>query len=98
MKIDKLIIKANEIWGDEKLSEDEIAVRLGVVYGDICRYIRDKSDNKAVNEHKFKKELGNVIFSTIKWADQLGYSVEECLNLAIKAQTNFAKTRRSQNK
>jgi len=34
---------------------------------------------------ELKKELGNIIFSTIRWVDDLGLDVLECLDLAIEA-------------
>jgi hypothetical protein len=39
---------------------------------------------------QLKKELGNIIFSTIRWIDDLGLDVLECLDLAIEAQEKFA--------
>lgn len=39
---------------------------------------------------ELKKELGNIIFSTIRWIDDLGLDVLECLDLAIEAQEKFA--------
>ena len=45
-------------------------------------------------ERELKKELGNVLFSTIRWIDDLGLDVLECLDLAIAAQEKFAKSGR----
>ncbi len=38
--------------------------------------------------NELKKELGNVIFSTIRWCDD---EPEQCIELGIKAQKNFPK-------
>jgi len=46
------------------------------------------------NNRELKKELGNIIFSTIRWIDDLGLDVLECLDLAIEAQEKFAKSGR----
>lgn len=90
MDIKSLLEKSREIWGDEKLSLSEIVVRMGVVFGDICRWERNvKKDAGTHTENDLKKELGNVIFSTIRWCDDLGYDPEECIELAIKAQEKF---------
>lgn len=43
---------------------------------------------------ELKKELGNVLFSTIRWIDDLGFDPLECLDLAIEAQESFAKSGR----
>ena len=40
MTIKELENKAKKIWGDEKLPLAQIIVRLGKIYGDICRYER----------------------------------------------------------
>jgi hypothetical protein len=41
-----------------------------------------------------KKELGNILFSTIRWIDDLGLDPLECLDLAIETQEKFAKSGR----
>ena len=89
MDVQQLLKKAREIWGDEKLTLEEIIIRQGVAIGDIHRYARDKSEGKEVDEAELKKELGNIIFSTIRWCDDLGYSPEECIELAMRAQTEY---------
>lgn len=91
MSIDELLKKAREIWGGQKLTLEEIIVRQGVAIGDIHRYARDKSEGKEVDEAELKKELGNIIFSTIRWCDDLGYSPEECIELAQEAQIAYRK-------
>lgn len=45
-------------------------------------------------DQELKKELGNIIFSTIRWIDDLGLDVLECLDLAIEAQEKFAQSGR----
>ncbi len=87
MTIRELLKQAEEIWGDEKLSLAQIIVRLGKVFGDICRWERNApKDRERHSGEELKKELGNLIFSTIKFSRELGYDPEECINLAIKAQ------------
>ncbi len=92
MEIKKLWQLSREIWGDEKLSLSQIIVRLGKVLGDICRWERDAIKDKSVHtDEDLKKELGNIIFSTIRWCDDLGYDPEECVNIAIDCQKKFQK-------
>ena len=92
MQIKELLKKSREIWGDEKLSLAQIIVRLGKVFGDICRWERNEAKDKEIHtDEELKKELGNVIFSTIRWCDDLGYNPEECIELAIKAQERYRK-------
>jgi len=89
MNIEGLLAEAREIWGDQKLTLEEIIIRQGVAIGDIHRYARDKADGKQVDEAELKKELGNIIFSTIRWCDDLGYSPTACIELAKQAQSRF---------
>jgi len=48
---------------------------------------------KEHTDEELKKEMGNIIFSTIRWCDDLGYDPEECINLARKAQKDFSRIR-----
>ena len=98
-----LLVQSRQIWGDTRQRLPEIAVRLMVGVGDIARAARDgapapffdPTDEAAVERRKeLKKELGNLIFSTIRWIDDLGLDVLECLDLAIEAQEKFAKSGR----
>ena len=92
MEINELLHKAKEIWGNEKLNLSAIIVRLGKVFGDICRYERNApKDMGKHNDDELKKELGNIIFSTIRWCDDLGYDPEECIKKAIDCQKEFNK-------
>lgn len=62
------------------------------MFGDICKYARNERPTDAQNEAELKKELGNVIFSAIRWCDDLGYDPEECIGLAIEAQKDYPKS------
>ena len=90
MKVEELLDRARKIW-PETMSEQEIAIAMGVVYGDICRYVRDNSEGKNTDQAELKKELGNMIFSSIRWCDDFGFTPEECINLAIEAQEKYVK-------
>lgn len=84
------------IWGDHRLTLSQIIVRLGVGVGDLCRYERNaEKDSPARRPEELKKELGNVIFSMIRWCDDLGYDPEECIRLAQEAQKRFAAANRT---
>jgi hypothetical protein len=87
MEIKNLLNQDREIWGGQKLNLSQIIVCMGKVFGDICRCERD-----AVNDEELKKELGNIIFSTIRWCDDLGYDPEECISIAIDCQKKFQKS------
>ncbi len=90
MNIRDLLNKSREIWGDQKLNLSQVIVRMGKVFGDICRWERGAAKDKEVlTEEELKKELGNMIFSTIRWCDDLGYDPEECIEKAIESQKEF---------
>lgn len=90
MEIKQLLSEGKEIWKGEKLSLAQIIVRMGKVLGDICRWERNAAKDKDMHtDEELKKELGNMIFSTVRWCDQLGYDPEECIEIAKKAQRNF---------
>lgn len=92
MEIKTLLKASREIWGKENLNLSQIIARMGTVFGDICRWERNSpKDKKTHTDEELKKELGNMIFCTIKWCDELGYDPEECINLAISCQKKFKK-------
>ena len=88
-------------FGDSK----NTVIRRIVETGDLARVQRDAGDSPTGDDiptestgsftrRQIKKELGNVLFSTIRWIDDLGLDVLECLDLAIEAQEKFAKSGR----
>jgi hypothetical protein len=92
MNINELLQESRRIWGHEKSSLSEIIVRMGKVFGDICRYERDAPKDKAVHtKDELQKELGNILFSTIRWCDDLGLDPEACIKKAIDCQEKFKK-------
>ncbi|MDD4902369.1 MAG: hypothetical protein PHE24_04485 [Patescibacteria group bacterium] len=92
MEIKQLLKQSKEIWAEEKLSLAQIIVRMGKVFGDLCRWERNAEKDKAIHtDEELKKELGNVIFSGIRFCDDLGYDPEECIKSAIDCQKKFEK-------
>jgi hypothetical protein len=91
MEIKQLLAESNSIWKDKKCDLSQVIIRMGKVFGDICRYARNEKPTDALNEVELKKELGNMIFSTIRWCEDLGYDPEECVDLAVEAQKKFPK-------
>jgi hypothetical protein len=85
--IEEILSEGVRIWGDDNPSLSRIISCIGVIYGDICRQERSGSPNN----HELKKEFGNLIVSSIRWCHDLGFSVDECIKLAIKCQEGFIK-------
>lgn len=92
MEIKSLLQQGRDIWGDQKLSLGQIIVCMDKVFGDICRWERNAvKDKNTHTDNELKKEMGNIIFSTIRWCDELGYNPEECVKIAIDCQKKFKK-------
>jgi hypothetical protein len=92
MEISDLLNQSRQIWGKKKLSLSQIIVRMGKVFGDICRWERNASkDKKTHTKQELKKEMGNMILSSIRWCDDLGFDPEDCIKEALGAQKKFKK-------
>lgn len=94
-----LLVQGRQIWGENRHTISEVSVRLTVGVGDLARLVRDGTETeeneggyqaRQASMRDLKKELGNILFSTIRWIDDLGLDVLECLDLAIDAQEKFA--------
>lgn len=92
MEIKKLLKQARQIWGNQRFKLSQIIPCMGKVFGDICQWERNaKKDKKMHNRKELQKEMGNLIFSTIRWCDDLGFKPEECIKKAIESQKKFKK-------
>ena len=92
MNIKELLSSGKQIRWNEKLPLAQIIVRMWKVFGDICRRERNAvKDDIVHNDEELKKELGNIIFSTIRRCDDLGYDPEECIKKAMDCQKKFQK-------
>lgn len=84
-----------EIWGRKRMTFAEIVVAMGVVYGDICRQARWDQERGQHDSLELAKELGNMILSTIRWCDDLGFWPETCLQIALDAQRRYQEGERN---
>jgi hypothetical protein len=92
-----LKVQARQIWGNGELHKLQLAgvvIRLMIGVGDLARLARSSAPTLDEYQRELKKELGNIVFSTIRWIDDLGLDVLECLDLAIEAQEKFANSGR----
>lgn len=106
----QLLGAARSIWGPRPVDGTsrlpEVVVRLMVGVGDLSRIAREfgsctwevkgafELGDRVKARHEIKKELGNIIFSTIRWCDDLGFDVGECLHLAVETQRSFVQSGR----
>jgi len=87
-----LLQQSRQIWGKKKLNLSQIIVRMGKVFGDICRWERNAvKDKKAHTKKELQKEMGNMILSSIRWCDDLGFNPDDCIKEALNAQKKFKK-------
>lgn len=92
MTLSEMLSEGRRIWGTPKLAPTHIVTCMGVVFGDIARCVRDIPHDEHAMEN-LKKEMGNMILSTIRWADDLRMDVTEVVGLAVMAQEEKAKQR-----
>ena len=65
---------------------------MGKVFCDICRWERNvPKDHPMHTDEELKKELDNMIVSTIRWCDDLGYDPKKCIERDLKNNLIFKK-------
>lgn len=90
METKELLKQGREIWDPEKLTLGQIIPRMGKVFGDICRWERNAPKDKTTHtDEELKKEIGNMIFSSIRWADDLGYDRKNALYWRLRAKKSL---------
>lgn len=92
MNINELLAEERKIWGNDKQALEHIVVCMGKTYGDVAKQARNKLEKGTIEEAELKKELGNMVASTIRWIDDLDYDAEECLALALESQRAYKKS------
>lgn len=90
MDLSGILAEARGIWGPRRNNLQTITNLLGVVSGDLCRQARAQAEGRTVDKVSLKKELGNLIVSTVRWCDDLGFDVEDCVKVALGAQRAYA--------
>ena len=93
MQIKEILDESSLIWGDKKCDLSQIVIRMGKVFGDICRYARNERASDRATENDIKKELGNMIVSSTRWCDDLGFDPDECVAIALEAQKEYQKNK-----
>jgi len=89
--VSELLTLGREIWGEQRLTLQQIAVRLQVTVGDIARAARTEDEGQEINRAEVGKELGNLILSCIRWCDDVGIEPDLALVLATVAQRHYAR-------
>jgi hypothetical protein len=78
------------IWGQDRLTLEGVVVRLSVDLGKLARIARGADKDAALQTNEeLATDMGNIIFSMIRWCDDLGLDPAYCVGLAIVRQTKF---------
>jgi len=94
--INELLDQGRRIWGWRRMRLDEIVPAMGVVFGDICRVERDRHEHwetTPLEVATLKREIGNMILSSVRWASDLGLDPNSCIDAALEAQKEFVRKR-----
>jgi hypothetical protein len=100
--IDRLLGRARGIWKKAPaalapVEYDELPILLSVVVGDISRLVRDARERDAleqdveIDRRAVAKELGNLVLSSIRWADELSLDPWACIEVASAAQSAYVR-------
>jgi hypothetical protein len=65
-----------------------------VIVGDLARQVRNLKETGHCDRDEIAKELGNLIVSAIRWADDLELDPENCVNRALEAQAAYTREHR----
>lgn len=90
MEIRDLLKNGHEIWGDKKLTLSEIIVRMGKVYGDICRWERNAEKDKLLHaDEELKKNSAILFFQLLGGATILTMTLMIALTLQLSVKRNI---------
>lgn len=81
-----LKVQARQIWGDRRLKLRDMALECAVFSGNVARAAYGDIELSDLMRQKLKVNLGNILFSAIRWIDDLSFDPLECLYLAIESQ------------
>lgn len=88
--LDALLERGRRIWGDgSPVSLGAVGECVSVIAGDLSRACRSAREGRGTDHEAVRKELGNLLLSARRWVDDLGYDVDECLELAERAQVRY---------
>lgn len=83
----------------ERLTAQQIVVRAAKVLGDLAAVARAIDEGEHFQGDLVddaEREIGNLILSGIRWADDLGLDPAECVAVAERAQRAYAAKRECQ--
>lgn len=84
-----LIALGRDIWGDRRIYLADLPVLAAVIVGDLARIARTHTENGHVDNADLEREVGNLILSATRWADDLGLNPDQCIAAAAAAQRAY---------
>ena len=98
--LDGILREARDIWGRRDIRSPRgvrlrhIGLAAGVVVGDLLRQARDSAPDELgeVDWREVQKELGNLLVSSVRWLDDLGFDLDESITKAFEAQRRYRST------
>lgn len=88
----ELLAIARDAWPLSTPLACHMPTTLAVVLGDFARLVRDGGDPDATNSAA-SRELGNLILNALRYADDLGLDVDDCIASAAAAQRAYRERR-----
>lgn len=78
-------------WDGPPAPLQEIPVFAAVVLGDVARAARRviEEDDPDGAEREAGRELGNLVLSSLRWMEDLGLEVTDCLEAAARSQAEY---------
>lgn len=80
-----LLAQARAVWPEGE-RVDRMPTILAVIVGDYARAIRDLPLDF---NRQAKRELGNLVLTALRYADDLGLHVDDCVEDALEAQERW---------
>lgn len=79
------------VWGHRATTTPDAAIILTVVAGDLARAVRDGHDGHAqvAGWDDIQREIGNLVLSAVRLADDLGLDPAAYLSAAVAAQRAY---------
>lgn len=84
-----ILATGREIWGPPAMSLPHVALCAGVVAGDLARQARARVEGRTIVLDSVATELGNLVVSAVRWADDLGLDPAVCIERAFDAQRTY---------
>ena len=85
-----ILAEGRRIWGDRSLSLGDALLHHAKVTGDLALLWRNRFQGHSIEPADMEREVGNLIVSWIRWADDLGLDPVDCIRAALAAQEQYA--------